>query len=182
MDLPHFTVCSSYFYILSMRRPLVFRVPDFWSKAMRDRSRSWYFAMFGLVAIYWRNMNTIHRELGPCFPALCLQSASFGFGLIFPRCRTTSKQFVPLPAAANTRTTQSLRAASCFPLCQAGRFTASVSNRLEDFSGASQDRMNVKQCQTLLAGLLGSVQNATWGVVLRLNKNGFLLGHVAFCL
>jgi len=53
---------------------------------------------------------------------------------------------------------------------------------LEDFSGASQDRMNVKQCQTLLAGLLGSVQNATWGVVLRLNKNGFLLGHVAFCL
>ena len=40
MDLPHFTVCSSYFYILSMRRPLVFRVPDFWSKAMRDPSRS----------------------------------------------------------------------------------------------------------------------------------------------
>ena len=129
-----------------------------WGIAAGQRCEEWwnlihfftllYFAMFGLGAIYWRNMKNIHRELGPCFPALCLQSASFGFGLIFPRCRTTSKQFVPLPAAANTRTTQSLRAASCFPLCQAGRCTASVSNRLEDFSGAFQDRMNVKQCET----------------------------------
>ena len=166
-------------------------IPEFWRKPMGDHSKSKVRKMFdplqktvtllcsaisGLVLVCWRNVRNIHRELRRCFPAVCLQSVRFGVGLIFPaRCRTTSKQFAPLPAAANTRTTQSLRAASCFPLCQVSRFTVysqpCVGRCFSSFSRSYK-------CQTLLAGLLGSVQNATCGIV----SSRFLLGHVAFCL